>query len=486
MKPTFRARNVPSSVYAPHEDQQHASLHTEQFQQRHFKKLRIKKVITRLLLILGFTVLLAVITLGGRVAAESSHLLGAFGEGNVLIKIKHLIAPPEKTIMGESDDQINILMLGIGGQGHEGELLTDAMGIMSIQPSTKQAAVISIPRDLYVPIPGYGMRRINNAYALGQMSNTTTGGRLAMDTAQKVFNIPIHFYARIDFAGFQNAINAIGGIDVDVKEKLVDPFFPVANTYGVRTLVIEKGFQHMDGKVALDYARSRQTTSDFSRAHRQQEILAAVKNKVASSDILSKTMKAEKLIGILGDHFETNIQPWQLLRLLEIGKTLNTSSVVYKVIDDSENGPLKSTIGGGGAYYLVPKSGTYEELQNLARNLFENSEVVLEKARIIVENGTTSPGLARTIGNILKAKNFDIVAMNNAASLNTEKTVVYDISLGEKNITFNALLETLGAQPGVFIPDDVLSKKDSADIVVVLGKDKIPLNAVATQNTTTY
>src|SRR3989338_3374552 len=116
MKPTFRARNVPSSVYAPHEDQQHASLHTEQFQQRHFKKLRIKKVITRLLLILGFTVLLAVITLGGRVAAESSHLLGAFGEGNVLIKIKHLIAPPEKTIMGESDDQINILMLGIGGQ----------------------------------------------------------------------------------------------------------------------------------------------------------------------------------------------------------------------------------------------------------------------------------------------------------------------------------------------------------------------------------
>lgn len=486
MKSKFRARNVPSSAFAMHENQQYSSLNTEQLEQKRFKKLRIKKFITRFLLIVGFTLLLAVIALGGRVAAESSQLLGAFGEGNVFIKIKHLISPPEKTVTGELDDRINILMLGIGGKGHEGEFLTDAMNIVSIQPSTKQAAVISIPRDLYVPIPGYGMRRINNAYALGQISGKAGGGTLAMATVQRVFNIPIHFYARIDFIGFQKALDAIGGIDVDVKEKLVDPLFPVASTYGVKTLVIEKGFQHMSGGTALDYARSRQTTSDFSRAHRQQEILAAVKNKVASSDILSKTMKAEKLVGILGDHFETNIKPWQLLRLLEIGKTLNTSSIVYKVLDDSENGPLKSMIGGGGAYYLVTKSGTYEELHDAAQNLFENSAVVLEKARIIVENGTASPGLARTIGNILKAKNFDIVEMSNFTSLDTETTVVYDLSLGEKNTTFNALLETLGAQPGAFIPEDVLAKKDLADIIVVLGKDKIPLNAAATTKTTTY
>ena len=212
----------------------------------------------------------------------------------------------------------------------------------------------------------------------------------------------------------------------------------------------------------------------------------AIKDKNFSLGFLTSPQKILDLYNTLKNNIQTNISLSQVPDFLTLAQKIKNENIKRIVLDNSAQSLLKADFTDEGAYVLLPRTGNYEELQNLARNLFENSEVVLEKARIIVENGTTSPGLARTIGNILKAKNFAIVAMNNAASLNTEKTVVYDISLGEKNITFNALLETLGAQPGVFIPDDVLSKKDSADIVVVLGKDKIPLNAVATQNTTTY
>jgi LCP family protein required for cell wall assembly len=161
-------------------------------------------------------------------------------------------------------ERVNILVLGVDQRpGERGPWRTDTMIVVSVDPVSKSAGMLSLPRDLWVEIPGYGQDRINTAYVVGDLNKFPGGGpALAKKTVQYNLGEPIHYYVRVNFLAFQKLIDLIGGVDIYVEQEINDPTYPDMN-YGYDPLHIPAGWQHLDGALALKYARTRHASSDF-------------------------------------------------------------------------------------------------------------------------------------------------------------------------------------------------------------------------------
>lgn len=172
--------------------------------------------------------------------------------------------------------RLNVLILGLDHRpGETGPARTDTLILATFNPRQPQAALLSIPRDLWVDIPGQGSNRINTANYFGDLMQPGYGPELARQTVQNNFGPAVHRYVLVDFAGFVALVDALGGIDVTVPETIVDERYPTPD-YGTMTIVIPAGPQHMDGATALIYVRTRHNDSDFGRSQRQQQILRAL------------------------------------------------------------------------------------------------------------------------------------------------------------------------------------------------------------------
>ncbi|MEZ4518348.1 MAG: LCP family protein [Chloroflexota bacterium] len=179
----------------------------------------------------------------------------------------------------EGSDRVNILLMGIDRRPGEAFVSrTDTMMVISIDPETDSAAILSVPRDLYVDIPGYGQDRVNTAFVYGAMNsndiehNYLDGAALAMQTISYNLDIPIDHFVLVDFGAFTRSIDLLGGIDITVPYTIDDPYYPDMN-YGYDPLYITAGLQHFDGENALKYARTRHADTDFNRAQRQQQVV---------------------------------------------------------------------------------------------------------------------------------------------------------------------------------------------------------------------
>ena len=260
--------------------------------------------------------------------------------------VARLMVGKDKILKGELLDRTNILILGMGGAQHEGPYLTDTIILASIKQSTKQIGLLSIPRDLYVPIPNYGWRKINSANALG-VAESKDGGLLTSKVVSNVFKVPIHYWVRADFNLFKELIDELGGIEIEVEKGFVDNQFPGVN-FTYRIVSFKKGLQTMDGQKALEFARSRHGTngenSDFARAKRQQKILYAIKEKFEKENIISQPRKIWGFYNALKDNLSTNLDLSQSIRLAKLIAEVNYEDIFTKVIETIPNGPLKSEI----------------------------------------------------------------------------------------------------------------------------------------------
>lgn len=201
----------------------------------------------------------------------------------------------------ENQDQVNVLILGIDERSTERPpFRSDTMILTAFNPQEQEVAMLSIPRDLWVSIPGHGWNRINTAHFFGWPDQ---GPELAKETVRTNFGVPLSYYVKINFDGFTKIIDAMGGITVDVPERLYDENYPTAD-YGVTTIDIPAGVQEMDGETALIYARSRYSTSDFDRSRRQQEIISAVRNKAIQPDTW---LKIPAIWGAISSSIETDM-----------------------------------------------------------------------------------------------------------------------------------------------------------------------------------
>lgn len=393
-----------------------------------------------------------------------------------LNRVRQLIRSADRSLDGDRDGRINILLLGMGGVRHEGPYLTDTIMIASIEQKTKRVGLVSVPRDLAAPIPGYGWRKINHANALGEEGGRGQGAELAKSVLSELLDLPIHYYLRVDFAGFKKLIDDLGGIDVYADHSFTDTSFPTGQNGDVTTVSFEKGWQQMDGERALQFARSRLggsgEGSDFARARRQQKILQAVKEKVFSLGTLRSPAKINAVLDGLRDHVTTNFTTWEMISAARLASSMNADKVVTAVLDDSPEGLLTAIVGLDGAYLLAPKNNDWEAVRNLVRNIFGRETKLTQAmppATVEIQNGTNITGLAAETAELLKKEGFLVVSAGNALTRDAAETRIYDLTGGNKKDELNRLITLLKTEIASDKPPSTPNHRP--DFLVILGTD---------------
>ncbi|HLF25109.1 MAG TPA: LCP family protein [Anaerolineae bacterium] len=248
-------------------------------------------------------------------------------------------SPPATLTQWSGTERFNILLLGIDERTVEtGPWRTDTLMLASIDPVKRSAGVLSIPRDLWVRIPGYEVEgKINTAHFIGEAQGYPGGGpALAMAAVQFNFDIPIHYYLRLNFGAFEQLIDLIGGVDIYVDQVIDNPLYPDAG-FGYDPLYIPAGWQHMDGRLALKYARTRHTAlGDFDRIQHQQQVILAVRDKIVQAEMLPTLIgQIGPLLETLGDSFKTNLTPEQLIQLANLGAQIDPENIEWIAIEPS-------------------------------------------------------------------------------------------------------------------------------------------------------
>lgn len=447
--------------------------------------------------------LVVALVFSGKVIMSSQSTADWLSERGFFNTLRHFVPSGDKELKGEEGDRINILLLGMGGEGHDGAYLTDTIIIASLKPSTQQVAMLSIPRDLYVPIPNNGWRKINHVNALAEAKGED-GGKATIETLSEVFQIPIHYYVRADFQGFINVINEIGGIEVNVENTLDDYAYPIlgeednVNYYArYEHLHIEKGPQKMSGELALKYARSRHAYgiegSDFARAKRQQLVLEAVKNKLFSKQTLLNPVTIGRLVGEFNRNISTDLEVWEMIKLWNTFKDTSKEKITNRVLSDAPDGLLVSSIAESGAYILSPVSGNFGEIRNLLKNIIPNEVPSLEQkednlnktekdknkssyedVKVVIKNATWINGLAAKAASTLKSVNINVADTSNAPERNQKESLLFDLSYGDNNEVLEIILDNTYAKQSFAFPDwlkDYRNDNPDVDFLLLLGTD---------------
>ncbi|MBI4281231.1 LCP family protein [Candidatus Uhrbacteria bacterium] len=412
----------------------------------------------------------------------------------IVTRIQRLFLSADAPLQGERDDRINVLLLGMGGEGHEGAYLTDTIILASFQPSTKSVALMSIPRDLSVLIPQTRLwGKINAVNAYAESADPGNGGEGARQLAEQLLQIPIPYYIRMDFQGFVQLIDDVGGVTVNVDNRLDDEFYPITGNEDVypiearyEHLVIESGEQAMDGARALKFVRSRRAKgvegSDFARVKRQQAILLAFKEKTFSWPTLTSPSRISRIVSDLTTHIATNITFREGVRFAQLLKNINRTNTRRVALSDAPEGLLTARIVNG-AYILEPSDGTFDAIRALVQNIFTKPAPTLtlppqQKTPVTILNGTTIPGLAKTVADILTAQGFSITRIDNAPLRSLQRTVVYDLTQGKNYLAYDRLRLLLNAvpanDPGNPLATQPPTDRDDA-FLIILGADAKPL-----------
>lgn len=419
---------------------------------------------------LGVTVLiLAVLGVFGFKAYAAIRNIFAEGSGGLL---NLLGGSSNQPLRGESSGRTNILILGVGDKGHDGEDLTDTMIIASYDYASKGAAMISIPRDTYVQIPKNGYSKINAANAYGEQNKYPGGGvALTKETVEKTFGQTIHYYIKIDFSGLEKTVDALGGITVDVENSFCDYDYPKDRPGSKSTVCFEKGSQQMNGAKALQYSRSRHAMgeegSDFARSKRQQRVMIAIKEKALSANTAFNPKKVLDVLSVLGEHVKTDFQIQELARAYELSKGIDRSKIISKTLDSASGGYLVASSGAAG-YILQPRTGNFKEIQGMIKNIFNEMKMRDEKAGVILLNGTWNTGLAERVAAKMKEDGYNIVSTGDADAKNYTKTTIIDYTDGKKPNTIKALEEKFGVKAKKETP---AAGTTTFEIKVVLGRD---------------
>ncbi len=210
---------------------------------------------------------------------------------------------------------------------------SDSIMVLSIDPKTRNIGMLSIPRDLFVAFPGQpGLNRINTAFVEGELQKPGGGPEMTMQTIQYNFGIPINSYITVQFDAVIGLVNAIGGVDINVPVTIDDPTYPDMN-YGFDPLHIPAGLNHMDGQLALKYARTRHQSSDYDRADRQQQVLLAIRQKVVKPDVLVQLLpQAPTIWQEINQWVNTDMTLDQMLSIAWYAKDIPSTSIHRDVV----------------------------------------------------------------------------------------------------------------------------------------------------------
>lgn len=385
------------------------------------------------------------------------------------------------------NERVTILLMGLDyhdWRAGQGPPRTDSMMLMTIDPITESAGMMSIPRDLWVEIPGYSHGRINTAYFLGDKDRLPGGGpELAVKTVEKFLGVPIQYYVQIDFYAFIDMIDHLGGVEVDVPESIrVDP---IALIDGQNSLILEPGIHQLNGELTLAYARARESEgADFDRAARQQQVALAIRNKILSLNMIPTLVaKAPALYNELAEGIKTNLSLEQMVALGLLAMQIEPGNIARGVIAPPEMVTFERVIyGGEEADVLKPVPDKIRELRDQifavdsgigpAIEVSAPSEAAgLESARVAVLNGAGEEGLAGRFADELTALGFNVTEIANADRMDYPTTRIIDYTGNPYTTQYLVEIMDLTQSQILFqtLPDNEI------DLALVVGYDWVNL-----------
>lgn len=374
-------------------------------------------------------------------------------------------------------DRINILMMGLDYRDWltgEGPPRTDSMMLVTIDPITKSAGMLSIPRDLWVEVPGFEHNRINTAYFLGETYRLPGGGPgLAMQTVENLIGVPVQYYAVIEFSAFERFIDEIGGIEILVPERMkISPL-------GRDSYWLDAKSYRLDGPEALAYARARKTEGgDFDRAERQQQVLMAVRDQILELDMVPVLLgRAPALYQDLRQGVQTNLTLDQLVSLGLLAAQVDLQDISRGVIAPPEMVLLDTHPDGAMVLKPVP-----DKIRALRDQIFTGTGAIapsvppetstdaveVEHARLAVLNGAGLEGLATDTAEYLQGQGLNVVEISNADRIDYDKSRVIVYSQNYP-YTIRYLAELLGLTEGQIL--QAVFPENDLDLTVILGAD---------------
>jgi LCP family protein required for cell wall assembly len=371
--------------------------------------------------------------------------------------------------------RVTILLLGIDQRkGEKGPFNTDTIMLLSLDPVRKTAAMLSIPRDIYLTIPVYNQKsRINRANAIGDAMNYPGGGpALAVRTVQSLVGVPIQRYVVVNFDVFTTVIDALGTINVCPSSPIHDDQYP-DGSYGYITVDFPAGCQALDSTKLLQYARVRHNAGDdFGRAQRQQEVIRAVREKVLSLGGVSALIgQAGPIWSSVKDNVRTNMTFQEIVELAQLAQSIPKENIRSAVITDKDNLLIPSTLPDGDQVF----SPVYERIHDLVGVLFDptpggqvNPQASAEGATIVVSNGAGIDGLGKATTERLRALGFNVVDTKNADQPGGYGKSIIRVYT-DKIKTARYLAQVLGLDGTAIVNEK--NGPPGVDIELIVGKD---------------
>lgn len=457
---------------------------------------RLRKIVKRTSLVLSVLILLSVGWLGWKIFDVSGKV---FGSGSNLLGF--LSSSP---MACESTGRCNFLMAGYSVDDPEntGGTLTDSIMIISLNTKNHTAFMMSVPRDLYVNTPGFGYGKINQAYEEGQSEHFSEAGYAqgGMGLLEKVvstdFGIPINNYILLDNDAVKQAVNAVGGITINIQSS--DP----RGIYDAFTqLKLPNGEDALNGQQALDLARARGDDvagdvsyglgSDFVRTQDQRDMLLALKQKATTSGVLANPIKLGELFDAFGNNIKTDLTTSNIRRLYDLTKGINSSSIQsYGLNDVSFDGNKNADLL---ANYWTPNReealtpaagiGDYSQIQELIKQITSGDPAVRENANIVILNASNTVGLAAAEKQAVTNKGLTVSAVGDATTTQTSNTII-DNSKGKDPATLSDLKGLFGN--GITTNATLSATYPNADFIVLLGSNQqMPANVNTSSTSTT-
>lgn len=405
--------------------------------------------------------------------------LPAGQDGEAVSTTQNVAVDNNQLAAGESADTpvfepINILLMGTDARPDEPGLpLTDTLILISLDPNTMTAGMLSLPRDLWVPLPGMGMTtKINLAYRIGETGGYPGGGpQLVKDTVSSIIGRPVQYYVQVSFDGFTEVVDLIGGVDVVVPTTIHDEEYPTAD-YGFELFHLDAGTQHLDGETALKYVRTRNVDSDYGRARRQQQVVRALADKVLRADMIPTLIaKSPRLLYTMRSSIDTDMP---MAVQLDLANYVADNSVneIRQLVLDSRYG--EETYSEEGAWILVPDRTRVRAALNTFFSPAPGGGDSVAAAgtpdwiRVEILNGTTQPGVAAKTRDLLQARGWQVISIGDADRSDYSHTLI--VNYGVPDGMIDRLNRDLQLNPNVSTLDG-LDPTRPVDMRIVVGTD---------------
>lgn len=411
------------------------------------------------------------------------------------VSLKTVIGMTGADLLADEHGYTNFLLLGHGDPGHEGVDLMDTIMIASVDPNkTHSVAMLSFPRDTYfLHTEKMGAGRINSLYrdykgylkANQDLDEDAASEEALQELAREIGNVidlDLHYVIKVNFSAFTQAVDALGGVDLEVPYDINDQEYPNEN-FGYEPFVLQAGLRHLDGATALKYARSRHTSSDFGRAMRQQQLLSALGDKAKENGILTSPSEITNLVKILSENMETTMTIREMISLANFSDDIDRSRILNMTFND-QNGLFGSGVEQGGFLYAPPREEfggaavflpvsipefpvTWKQITVFAKLYFQTRDLYLQHAQINVLNAGASSGAARVLGGELYRYGFDIKdTINTSLDDRPDSVIIADETNTQIAEVFGSMLGIPVAPiPTGFPPEEL------AQITIILGED---------------